>query len=458
LRTSSKVILAGLFSLVLCLQSGSSFAQNVGGDAWKRCQSGDADERLAGCTAIIQSNNLVSQSRLSDALDARCWAFHMKGQYALAIDDCKASIRIRPKYSYAYNNLGAAYLGMGDFTEAITALNKAIELKPNYFWSRLSRARAYAAIEKRDEALRDFQMAVALDPQNGEARAALNALSSSEVAAVPNPTVTQESLQTVQSNAPLIKPSTLPTPKQSQQSDILNVTGRRIALLIGNSQYKNAGPLDNPSRDVDALASALRVSGFQNITVRKDLTREQMISSIRDFANEADNADWALVYFSGHGIEFGGTNYIIPVDAHLSTDREVEIESVDLGKILTSVDGARKLKLVILDACRSNPFVSGMRRTIASRSIGRGLAPVEPDAGSLVVYAAKGGQEALDGEIGSNSPFMASLVRRIQTPNLEIRRLFDYVRDDVLKATNRRQQPFTYGSLPGKEDFYFVVR
>jgi uncharacterized caspase-like protein len=111
--------------------------------------------------------------------------------------------------------------------------------------------------------------------------------------------------------------------------------------------------------------------------------------------------------------------------------------------------------MVILDACRDNPFLNQMRRSVRTRSIGRGLARVEPEAGTLVVFAAKHGEAAFDGE-GENGPFASAFVRRLTTPGLEVRRLFDVVRDDVLAATQRHQQPFSYGSLPGSEDFYFV--
>jgi uncharacterized caspase-like protein len=123
--------------------------------------------------------------------------------------------------------------------------------------------------------------------------------------------------------------------------------------------------------------------------------------------------------------------------------------------VLGSVEAARKLRLVILDACRDNPFVRQMRRTVASRSIGRGLGAIEPEGGTLVAYAAKHGQVALDGE-GTNSPFVAALVQRLPTPGMEINKLFRVVRDDVIAATGRKQEPFVYGSLPG-EDFFFVA-
>jgi len=232
---------------------------------------------------------------------------------------------------------------------------------------------------------------------------------------------------------------------------------RRIALLIGNSNYQAEVPLKNPVSDVSLLAASLRTAGFQSVTVKRDQTRDQLISAILEFATQADSADWAVIYYSGHGIEYNGVNYMIPVDARLKVDRDIDLETVDVNKVTAALEGARILRLLILDSCRSNPFVAGMRRTVASRSIGRGLAPMEPDAGTLVVYAAKHGQEALDGA-GDNSPFAEALAKRMQTPNLDVRRLFDLVRDDVMDVTNRRQQPFSYGSLSGREDFYFVQK
>ena len=130
-------------------------------------------------------------------------------------------------------------------------------------------------------------------------------------------------------------------------------------------------------------------------------------------------------------------------------------ESSHVDQVLASVEGAKKLRLVILDACRDNPFARQMRRTTASRSVGRGLARAEPEGGTLVAYAAKDGAIALDGD-GTNSPFVASLIRRLPTPGIEIGKLFRQVRDDVMAATGRKQEPVVYGSLPG-DDFYFVA-
>ena len=179
-----------------------------------------------------------------------------------------------------------------------------------------------------------------------------------------------------------------------------------------------------------------------------------MTKALQSFAAQAVTADWAVIYYAGHGIEVGGTNYLVPVDAALKTDRDVQFEAVPLEQVLASIEGAKKLRLVLLDACRDNPFVRQMTRTLASRSVGRGLAPPpEPDGGTLVAYAAKHGQVALDGE-GGNSPFVSALVKRLEMPGLEVSMLFRLVRDDVLAATGRKQEPFVYGSLPGESLFF----
>lgn len=230
----------------------------------------------------------------------------------------------------------------------------------------------------------------------------------------------------------------------------------RVALVIGNSAYGSVPRLENPRRDAKVVADTLRTIGFTKVIEANDLSREQLTAAIHSFAAEADRADWAMVYFAGHGMEIGGVNYLIPVDAKLLSDRDVQFEALPLNAVLTALEGARKLRLVVLDACRNNPFASQMKVASAGRSVGRGLGRIEPDAGTLVIYAAKDGQIAQDGD-GINSPFAAALAKRLRTPGMEIRRLFDHVADDVMDLTRRAQQPFTYGRLSGREDYFFVA-
>lgn len=234
---------------------------------------------------------------------------------------------------------------------------------------------------------------------------------------------------------------------------------RRVALVLGNSAYQNVPRLPNPTRDAASVASALQKLGFQNVTLLTDLNRDQLVKAFRDFAKQAENADWAVVYYAGHGIEAAGVNYLIPVDATITTDRDISLEAVSIDQVLNSAERARALRLVLMDACRDNPFANQMKRTmtVASRSVSRGLAQMEPDPGTLVIFAAKHGETALDGDFG-NSPFATAFIKNIQVPGIEVRRLFDNVRDDVMESTGRRQQPYSYGSVPGRQDFYFVAR
>jgi uncharacterized caspase-like protein len=228
--------------------------------------------------------------------------------------------------------------------------------------------------------------------------------------------------------------------------------------VIGNGIYSapTVPRLSNPANDARAVAEALRRVGFTSVRSEMNVKREALVNALKAFAAEAESADWAMVYYAGHGIEVGGANWLVPVDAALKADRDVQYEAVALEQVIGSVEGARKLGMVVLDACRENPFVAQMRMTVASRSIGRGLTSVEPRRGTLVAFAAKHGQIALDGD-GGNSPFVSALIRHMQTPGIEINMVFRLVRDEVLTATNNSQEPFVYGTLPA-QDFYFASR
>jgi uncharacterized caspase-like protein len=231
---------------------------------------------------------------------------------------------------------------------------------------------------------------------------------------------------------------------------------RKVALIVGNGAYRNVPKLDNPPRDAKLIADTLRSLGFATVTLAPDLARDQFFTALRDFGREAEKADWAVVYYAGHGMEIGGINYLIPTDAKLAADRDAEGQAVALEQVIAAVSGAHKMRLVMLDACRDNPFEKTMQHTMALKLVSKGLSNIEPEAGFMVVYAAKHGETALDGD-ALNSPFATAVAREIRVPKVEVRKLFDIVRDDVWTATKHQQQPFTYGSLPGREDFYFVA-
>ena len=226
---------------------------------------------------------------------------------------------------------------------------------------------------------------------------------------------------------------------------------KRVALVLANSAYQNAPPLTNPVNDGAVIAKTLKDAGFDVVDFRRDLPALETRRALREFADAARGADIALVYYAGHGIEVEGSNYLIPVDAKLERDTDVFDEALSLDRVLVAIDPAKQLRLVILDACRDNPFGKNMKRTVATRGIGRGLAQVEPTSpNTLIAYSAKAGFTAQDGD-GSNSPFTVALSKHLTTPGLDVRRAFGFVRDDVLKTTNNKQEPFVYGSLGGED-------
>jgi Caspase domain len=226
---------------------------------------------------------------------------------------------------------------------------------------------------------------------------------------------------------------------------------RRVALVIGNAKYEHADALTNTVNDANAIAAVLTKAGFDVVDERRDVGVVEFKRAVRDFVAAAANADIVVVYYSGHGIEVGGTNYLIPVDAKLASDFDIEDEAIALDRIITASQSAKRLSLIILDACRDNPFLHAAPHATATRSFANRLVGVQPaGADTLIAYAAKAGSVSYDG-LGSNSPFTTALVKYIAEPGLDIRIALGKVRDDVLASTGNRQEPFVYGSLGGAD-------
>ena len=379
------------------------------------------------------------------ALQVRGDTLRYIGEYERALADYADSIRNEPEFAPAYTGRGLTYERLGEYNKAKAEFQTALRVSENS-------GRGDNSKSARETA---------------EAR--LAALSSGApqpiFLPVPSRATSTTSVPTIAVTAPIVTPAVANASAAKE--------GRRVALIIGNSSYKSVPALSNPQRDAEKLAAALRAIGFETVTLASNATREKMLDALRTFAGVADRADWAMVYYAGHGIEVNGVNYLVPVDAKMKSDRDITFEAMPLDQVLSAIDGAKKLKLVVLDACRDNPFADNVAapvtvaasssasttetRNVRTRSLGRGLGEVKVQGASLVVYAAKHGQTALDGE-GENSPFAVAMVQRLATPGVEINKLFRLVRDDVMEATAGRQEPYTYGSLPGREDFFFVAK
>ena len=225
---------------------------------------------------------------------------------------------------------------------------------------------------------------------------------------------------------------------------------KRVALVVGNGAYQHAAPLPNPTRDATAIAQMFQIAGFDTVLLRNDVGNLDFKRALRDFFAVARGADIAVVFFAGHGIQIADQNYLIPVDAKLAQDYDATDEAISLDRIVEAIEPAARLRLVVLDACRDNPFLVKMQRRGATRQIvSRGLSKVEPILNNtLIAYAAKAGSTAEDGA-GEHSPFTMALIKHVAEPGLDIRLALGRVRDEVLRNTRNDQEPFVYGSLGG---------
>jgi uncharacterized caspase-like protein len=229
------------------------------------------------------------------------------------------------------------------------------------------------------------------------------------------------------------------------------LAAKRVALVIGNSSYQNVPSLPNPANDAAAVTDMFKAAGFDVVESRRNLKNAELRRVLNNFYDSARDADFAVIYYAGHGIEVDGSNYIVPVDALLERDRDVVDETIPLDRVVQSIEPARQLRLVILDACRENPFSQNMKRSIATRGITRGLARVDPmTPNTLIAFAAKAGSTADDGN-GKHSPFTTSILNHLTAPGLDLRKAFGIIRDEVMAATNNKQEPYVFGSLGGAD-------
>ena len=231
---------------------------------------------------------------------------------------------------------------------------------------------------------------------------------------------------------------------------------QRVALVIGNASYANVPELANPLNDSQDVGTAFERLGY-SVTRLENVGRAQMRDGLKEFSRAAAAAEVAVVFYAGHGIEVDGRNFLVPVDATLATDTDVEWEAIPLDLVSRSVERASGLRLVVLDACRENPFAAKMQRSGTSRSIGRGLTRMKLAQELLVAYAAAEGTLASDGS-GRNSPYSEALLQYLETPGLEVSLLFRKVRDAVVATTKGGQVPYTYGSLSGDEMYLGAAR
>ena len=225
------------------------------------------------------------------------------------------------------------------------------------------------------------------------------------------------------------------------------ITESRIALVIGNSDYSSS-PLKNPINDARAIARILQELGFKVIR-GENLSQKEIGYKILEFGEKLQRKGGGigLFYFSGHGVQVNGRNYLIPIGTNITHEKQVEFEGVEVGRVLAEMENARnRMNIVILDACRDNPFARSFR------SSAQGLASIDAPTGTLLAYATAPGKTAADGE-GNNGLYTGELIKRMREPGLKIEDVFKRVRASVRGKSNGQQTPWESSSLEG--DFYF---
>ena len=395
------------------------------GDLYYRI--GDCERAIRDYTEVIGRDPQYAQAR-----SVRGWCHHLTRRHERAVADATEAIGLDGRKAGDYHTRGEAWRALGEYDKAIADFTQALALDPRHFDSTAGRGEAYEAKDEHAKAMADYGRLLALATERSDQKARQVEL--------------ERRLKVLRAQHP-------PAP------------GRRVALVVGNAAYRTVEALPNPVKDGRDVAAALRrADGFGEVIEGYDLGLGEMRAMLAKLETLAAGADWAVIYYAGHGVEVDGVNYLVPVDARLEQAADVEHEALALDWVLARLGAAGKLQLVILDACRNNPFrqswtgavrFSGARG-LASPAGTRGLARVEAAASAnvLVAFAAKDGEVALDGRPGENSPYARALLRYLEEPGLELGNFFRMVRDEVLAATGKRQRPYEYGSIPGEQLFF----
>ncbi len=482
------------------------------------CMNSDnVDAKIAACTDLLQGRAKLSKFDRAKYHGYRGWAYSQKRDYPRALADLDTSLTLNPNQFGAYGTRAGILKNIGEFDRALTDIDACIRLMPRFAPARSVRGDILRAKSDLDGALREYDKALKIDPTDlgafigrslafriggrlDEAEAELmRAMALDD--RVAELYVAKGLLAESRQNIPDAREAyahALTLPKaivfaNKHGSPIIDATRQReiararlavldeaakavssttdkpsadaarnkvtkLALVIGNGAYRSASPLANPPHDAKLIAGQLRGIGFEAIE-GIDLDRDSMRKQLAAFLAKAPTAQIALVFFAGHGLQIDGHNYLVPVDARLDGDRKLADELIDLDFVLAGLDDKTRTNVVVLDACRDDPFrekrvkVDASGRSVEVRA---GLAPqselggaATSGTGMLLAFATAPGQVALDGE-GGNSPFSTALARHIATPGLEVQQMLTRVRSEVVAATGGKQVPWSNSSLLGE--------
>ena len=417
-----------------------------------------ADERISACSGAIAAER---GSGAAIAYNFRAVARHDKHDLDRALADFDQAVRLDPNYANAFNNRGIAWQAKGNLDRAIADHSEAIRLDPkDKAGAYRFRSIAWRLKGDVDRATADASQAIRLYPDYNAAYVARG--------------LAYEDKRDVERaradyNRALAMPPKYPSGPQAQTdarerlaaldrvSAVAKVEGapavtfsRRVALVIGNSEYLVSNKLPNSVNDASDIAAALRKLGF-DVVEGKNLDRRGVDDAIRQFGRKLDRADLALFFYAGHGLQVNGRNYLVPIDAKLEQPGDLALDTVDMNTVLAQMEAEKRVNLIFLDACRDNPLSRSLARSLGTRSaaVGTGLAAVQSAIGTLIAYATQPDTVAFDGE-GRNSPFTAALLRHILSPGLDIGVIMRRVRAEVIAVTREKQVPWDHSSLVGE--------
>ncbi|HSM42409.1 MAG TPA: caspase family protein [Afifellaceae bacterium] len=477
--------------------------------AWRDCQQTpmadlDANKTINACKSIIDGRR-ASPAETATALFRRGRAYSKANNPIRAMEDYDKAIELDPNLADAHNNRGSIFNSRQQYDLAMEAFDKAIAADPNHAIAHLNRSVIHETNNDIDRALTELRAVVGLTQEgdathtraveriaelekqvaqagpptentaganesgNADARretlrqekARYEALLKANVISPAEAEVAIAKIDAIlgaadpgaAAKAGTEKKTATSTPtNQAPKVTPLPPDERRVALVIGNSAYTNTTELPNPQKDARLIAKSLTDVGF-DVNLVIDATQSEMKRAMLEFGRALrKDATTGLFYYAGHGVQVRGRNYLIPVNASISAEDEIDLEGIDVNDFLRVMNDSRsRVNIVVLDACRNNPFAR------AFRSAGNGgLAPVQAPRGTFIAYATAPGHVALDGEGRENSPYTEALSRAIAQPGLSLESVFKRTRAEVLKATSEQQVPWETSSITG--DFYFRPR
>ncbi len=411
------------YRAVLTMEPNNSLAYN--NSCWTKTFLGEYKEAIMDCNKAIELD-----PEDPSYYDSRGWTHFNAGNFKESIKDYSSSVRLGSNSDYTYAKLGLTQIRMGSYTDALNSANQAVVLDESYYYTYVIRGIAQFYLGNVEEAAADLVKSDSLAltrsltyPEANEYEKLRRELGGLFEKTINNRTSTPE-----------------------------KVVSKKVALVIGVKSYTAVPPLVNTLNDAKDVAAMLRKKGFDVIELLDPRTKSEMRTAAINFSKALENYPdgVGMLYYSGHGMQIDGANYLIPAGATLEVKADVQEQCMDMDYFLRIMEAnGNHLNIVVLDACRNNPFRS------FSRAADKGLSMVSAPKGSYIVYSTKPGSVASDG-VGRNGLFTSKLLKYLNEPALSIEQVFKKVAADVSADSNDAQRPWISSDYTG--EFYFTSK